>query len=250
MIKKSFIFLPRVSNNAEKNIWSQGIDDWDSFISKKSINGFSSLRKKVMDINILKAKKALWNDDLDFFHQNLKKKDHFRLYNQLKDDTVFLDIETTGYRGNITVLGLFDGYETKTFVRDINMDRKKVLQELAKYKAVVTFNGLSFDMPIVEKYFGFKWNKPHIDLRYVCSRLGHTGGLKNIEKVFNLKRADDVDGMCGSDAVLLWRDWRKNGNRASLNKIIAYNEEDIVNLKPLADKTIPMLWQSLAKHLN
>ena len=66
--------------------------------------------------------------------------------------------------------------------------------------------------------------------------------MKNIEKVFNLKRADDVEGMCGNDAVLLWREWRKTGNRAALDKIIAYNEEDIVNLKPLADKTIPMLW--------
>ena len=53
--------------------------------------------------------------------------------------------------------------------------------------------------------------------------------------------------MSGEDAVLLWREWRKTGNREALDKIIAYNEEDIINLKPLAEKTIPMLWNSVKR---
>ena len=111
----------------------------------------------------------------------------------------------------------------------------------------MTFNGLSFDMPILQKYFGFKWDKPHIDLRFICSRLGYSGGLKNIEKIFNIRRPDGIDGMSGEDAVTLWRDWRKNHDREALDRIIAYNEEDIVNLKPLAEKTIPLLWKNLRK---
>ncbi|RLE47232.1 exonuclease [Candidatus Woesearchaeota archaeon] len=247
MIYQSFVFLPRVSHNTERKIWSQGIHDWDDFLAKSSVFGFSGLRKKFLDSHIIRARNALRNDDLDFFHENLPKRDHFRLYNQLKDETVFLDIETSGYYGDLTVLGLYDGQDTKTFVRGINMDRKTVLKELSRYKAVVTFNGLSFDMPILQKYFGFKWDKPHIDLRFICSRLGYSGGLKNIEKIFNIRRPDGIDGMSGEDAVTLWRDWRKNHDREALDRIIAYNEEDIVNLKPLAEKTIPLLWKNLRK---
>lgn len=245
MITKSFIFLPRVSNITERKIWQQDINDWDVFLSKKKIFGFNNSRKEIFDKEILKAKSALKNDDFDFFHSNLAKRDHFRLYNKIKEDSVFLDIETSGFYGDPTVIGLYDGQETKTFVRGINFDRKSFLNELAKYKSVITFNGLCFDIPVLEKYFGFKWNKAHIDLRFVCSRLGYTGGLKNIEKIFNLKRADEVEGLSGEDAVFLWRDWRKTGNRSALDKLIAYNEEDIVNLKPLADKTISMLWEKV-----
>ncbi len=249
MITHSFIFLPRVSHATERKIWNQNIHDWDLFLKNKSITGFSSVRKEFLNAHVIRARNALRNDEFDFFHHNLPKGEHYRLYNQLKYDVVFLDIETTGYHGDITVLGLYDGTDTKTFVRGINMDRKTVLDELSKYKMAVSFNGLSFDMPIMQKYFGFKWNKPHVDLRFVCSRLGYSGGLKKIEKVFNLKRDDEVEGMSGEDAVTLWRDWRKNHNRDALDKIIAYNEEDIVNLKPLAEKTIPRLWEKHFKSI-
>jgi uncharacterized protein len=245
MITESFIFLPKVSHITERKIWRQDVFDWDSFLSRKSIFGFNNYRKEVFDKEISRAKSALKNENFSFFNSVLPKKEHFRLYNKLKDNVVFLDIETSGYYGDPTVIGLYDGYDTKTFVRGFNFDRKSFLNELAKYKAVITFNGLCFDMPVLEKYFGFKWTRPHIDLRFVCSRLGYGGGLKNIEKIFGIKRDDGVEGMSGEDAVLLWREWRKKGDRSALDKIVAYNEEDIINLKPLADKVIPLLWKSL-----
>ena len=98
----------------------------------------------------------------------LPKNEHWRLYDFFKEEAVFLDIETNGLSNSnyITVVGLFNGVDTKIMVRGINLDFNALKQELKKYKLIVSFNGSVFDMPFIEKrYPGVLPQIPHFDLR-------------------------------------------------------------------------------------
>jgi uncharacterized protein YprB with RNaseH-like and TPR domain len=75
-------------------------------------------------------------------------------------------------------------------------------------------------------------NHAHIDLRFLLKSLGYTGGLKGCEKKLGLDR-DELDGVDGFCAVLLWHDYEKNKNRKALETLLAYNILDAVNLETL-----------------
>ena len=162
----------------------------------------------------------------------------WRLYDFFKDETVFLDIETSGLSiyDNITVIGLFDGIETKTMIRGINLDLNHLKKELEKYKLIVTFNGASFDLPFINKrYPDILPRIPHFDLMPACNKLGLSGGLKNIEKKFKIKRNRIIEKFSGGDAAQLWRMHRGSGDDYYLKLLVEYNEEDIINLKKIAN---------------
>ncbi|MBI4140801.1 ribonuclease H-like domain-containing protein [Candidatus Woesearchaeota archaeon] len=245
MIRQSFCFLPRTGLEKEKKVWRQDIHDWNTFLETKNIKGFSTKTKQTADEILKTARQKLFEEDAAWFAQKLKSSEHWRLYNTFKDETVYLDIETDGYYGSITVVGLYDGQQTKTFVRGINLDRKLLADELAKYKMIVTFNGASFDLPVIRRYFNIVHSVPHVDLRFVCQKAGLTGGLKQIEQTLGIKRADEVYGMNGIDAVALWQLFKQTKEREHLERIIKYNEEDIINLPIIAHKIIPQLWQQI-----
>src|SRR3989344_5726484 len=242
MIRESFCFLPKIREKKEKQLWQQGITDWNSFIETKEIAGIGKDAKQQHDELLQTARKKLWEEDVSWFASMMRQKDHWRLYNKLKDEAVYLDIETDGYYGSITVVGLYDGNQTISFVRGINLDKKLLEEQLKKYKMIVTFNGAAFDLPIIKRYFNISHNVPHVDLRFVCQKAGFSGGLKQIEKDLGIKRADEVVGITGSDAVTLWQQFRATGNKEYLDLILKYNEEDIINLPIIAQKIIPQLW--------
>jgi len=146
---------------------------------------------------------------------------------------VFLDIETTGlnmWGFEITTIALYNGESISYYIKDQNLD--DFLDEIKKYKCIVTYNGKSFDIPFIESHFGIKLNHAHIDLRYILASLGYTGGLKSCEVQLGIDRGDlkDVDGYF---AVLLWLGYQENGNKKALETLLAYNIQDTVNLETL-----------------
>jgi len=245
MLQNSFIFLDKVSSITERKIWQQNVHTWDEFIEAKRLKGFSGSRKTMHALKLQKAKKNLEVNNLEFFRHHLPKNQHWRLYEKFKDEAVYLDIETTGFYGGITVIGLYDGRDTKIMVRGQNLDKDLLLDTLKQYKLLLTFNGSSFDIPVINRYFGCKLDMPHIDLRHVCAKIGLHGGLKHIEKVLGIKRADDVEGVSGGDAVYLWHMYKSSGDRKYLELLVKYNEEDIINLKPLAEYAVGELWKQV-----
>ncbi|MFC1732479.1 ribonuclease H-like domain-containing protein [candidate division KSB1 bacterium] len=244
MIRNSFIFLDRISKNTERKIWNQGIENWDCFLDAKRIDGISDLRKGSYDRQILGARENLYSMNSPYFKNIVPRGDTWRLYPFFKEDAVFLDIETTSYYGNITVIGLYDGIDTKMMIRDINLDKEIIKKELSKYKLIVTFNGSSFDLPVIERYFqGVVPNIPHVDLRHVCSKIGLIGGLKRIEKQLGIDRGKELEHVGGEDAAKLWRAFKATGDDYYLNLLIKYNEEDIINLKTIAEHAVKELWK-------
>ena len=236
MIKKSFIFLDKVGSRTEQKLWESGVTDWKDFLRNDSVPGFSRARKMFHNAQIVKAHEALQNNDHRFFSKHFPRGEMWRVYDFFSEETCFLDIETSGYYGDVTVVGMYDGNDTKIMVKGVNLDGNKLKEELARYKLLVTFNGSSFDLPVLEKYYpGCIPDVPHLDLRHACRKLNLVGGLKKIEKELGIKRGDDVQNMDGSEAVYLWNMWRSTGEQKYIDLLVKYNEEDIINLKPIAE---------------
>ncbi len=241
MIKNSFIFLEKISAAKERKLWQQGILDWDDFLKAKRIKGISAAAKIYYDRKITEARRQLYEGNSSYFAGLLPQTEHWRLYEFFKEDAVYLDIETDGLSSNndVTLVGIFDGLDTKTMIRRVNLDWQLLRKELAKYKIVVTFNGSVFDLPFMKKRYGEMMPKlPHYDLRFCCSRIGLKGGLKMIEKELGIRRSNSiVEKMCGGDAAQLYRMWRGSGDDYYLKLLVEYNEEDVINLKRIAEHT-------------
>ena len=243
--------MERIGYKVEQNIWSNGIHDWDSFLKNNKIKGLSRCRKLYYDRKLLGAKKALYNFDSGYFIDLLPQSEMWRLYDFFREDAVFLDIETTGLskmHDDITVFGLYDGLNTKTMIKGINMDYGGLKKELQKYKLIVTFNGASFDLPFIEKrYPGLLPKVPNFDVKSLTDKLGLKGGLKNIEKEIGIKRKDIIEDFSGGDALTLWRMYRATGDEDYLNLLVEYNEYDIMNLKNVAEKCIERMRELMFK---
>lgn len=241
MIQNSFIFLERIGKEKEKSIWKQGIRNWEQFLAAENIKGISSAAKNYYDRKILEVRKQLFNCNSSYFCNILPLAEQWRLFEFFKEEAVYLDIETDGLNetDDITVVGLFDGIDTKTMIRGINLNFENLKRELMKYKMIVTFNGSVFDVPFIRRRYGGVLPRiPHFDLRFSCQRIGLNGGLKEIEKTLGIKRKNKiVEQMYSGDAALLHRMWRGSGDEQYLQLLVEYNEEDVVNLRKIAEYT-------------
>lgn len=239
MLSKSFIFLDGIGVARERRLWANGIESWDDFIDAGRIPGVSHSRKTAADSRLGEAKDRLRRGDAAHFSSLLRQKDHWRCYDDFRDRVIFLDIETTGIsrRSNVTIVGLHDGRRTHTLVRGQDLTRDHLQSILERAKMIVTFNGASFDIPMLKSWFpGAVPDVPHLDLKHLLRRLGMTGGLKAIERDMGIERDTRVQFLTGQDAVYLWRLWEKRGSWNSLKTLVEYNSEDCENLRVIADR--------------
>ena len=238
MIERTFIFLPGVGSNTERRIWNEGVDCWETFLERDSAGPLKGERKNRCDSILMETKKRLGDRDLAYLSTLLKGSDSWRLWDTLSRKAAYLDIETTGTRRNshITVVGVYDGNEYRTAIRGKDICRERIREIIGDSEILVTFNGASFDLPMIEYQFpGSIPDIPHLDLRFLARKCGLTGGLKKIELATGISRPDDVKGMSGEDAVRLWRIFERERNRNALKLLLKYNLEDIRNLEPLAE---------------
>ena len=252
MIKNTFQILERVAKAKELNLWHEGIDCWDTFLTTDDIKGISKTKKKYFNRQINNAKKALYNSDAAYFTNKIPTTETWRLYDFFKEDTVFLDIEADGLAGDadITVIGLYDGISTKTMIKGINLDFNILRNELKKYKLIVTFNGASFDLPFIKKRYDILPYTPHIDLKNTCARLNFTGGLKEIEKDFDIKRSNIIEKFSGGDPLTLWKMYKSTGDDYYLNLLVEYNEEDVINLKKILNYCYNKLSEEIRNEIH
>jgi len=236
MLRETFQFLEGIKKGTEASIKKQGISSWNDFLEAENIKGISKKRKAYYDRQLKQAKKELFRYNSAYFYKLLPVSEHWRLYECFKDEVLFLDIETSGVERDsyITVVGMYDGINTKLLVKGANMDLKLAQQEINSYKLLVTFNGSSFDLPVLRRH-GVKIAVPHLDLRHACKQAGLNNGLKSIEKQLGIRRDKLIANMYGGDAVLLWRKYIATGDEDFIKLLVEYNEEDIINLKTIAE---------------
>jgi uncharacterized protein len=234
MLKRTFIHLPGVGHRSEAHFWRQGLATWEDFLAAKQVRGLSPSRLTWLKQELSGSVENV--EDAAYFADRLQTGEHWRLFNQFRPRTAYLDIETTGtvWPGLlVTVVGLYDGQNMRQFVQGYNL--QKFPEAVSEFDLLVTFNGTQFDVPVLRAYFPELQLPPaHVDLRFLMARLGYKGGLKRIEPRFGIHRPNEVDGMDGYMAVLLWQRYQR-GDKGALDLLLTYNREDVVNLEVLME---------------
>ena len=232
MLKNTFLHIPSIGIKTEQRFWDSGIHSWNNFTQNCPI------RLPQSKINFISkylqgSYQHIESNDPKYFSELLPANLHWRFFPEFRNSMAYLDIETTGLKMwgfEITTIALYDGESIYHYVNGQNLD--DFLDDINKYKAIVTYNGKTFDVPFIESHFGVELNHAHIDLRYILGSLGYKGGLKSCETQLGIDRGNlkDIDGYF---AVFLWYDYQQNGNKKALETLLAYNIEDVVNLETL-----------------
>lgn len=151
--------------------------------------------------------------------------------------TIYLDIETTSLEprdGDLTVLGMYiEEEDLLVQLFDEELHAGNLLRHFARRGTLYTYNGERFDLPYIHAKLGV--NLPrifrHVDLMHACHARNLRGGMKKVEKLLGIpRRLAEVNGMV---AIELWRRYKLRGCRESLQTLLDYNREDVMNLRAM-----------------
>jgi uncharacterized protein YprB with RNaseH-like and TPR domain len=231
MLNHTFMHIPGIGAKTEKKLWSAGITSWKQLSGPLPfpLPGAAGFDLEGTLENSLLALSA----EPRFFTEKLPASEVWRIFPHYRHKTVYLDIETTGLAesAEITTITLYDGKEIFTYINGRNLG--DFVDDILKYQVIVSYNGRTFDIPFLEKFFKIKLDHAQIDLRYVLASLGFKGGLKGCEKQLGMERGL-LDGVDGYFAVLLWQQYINYNDERALDTLLAYNISDTVNLERLA----------------
>ena len=253
MIRRSFVFLPSVGPSTERGIWSKGATTWSEFLSAENIAGFSKRRKEDLDSRLTEAEEFLDRERTEYFCGLLPSTEQWRMFDELRQGVAYLDIETTGVGpGNlVTVVGIMRNGQMTTLIHGQDLNQKAISEALEGVKMLVTFNGSSFDLPMIEHAYPFSVPRvPHYDLRHVCPKAGYHGGLKSVEQQIGIARPQEIEYVTGEQAVYLWHLWSRKGNKNALDLLTKYNAEDVKNLEPLADIVYQIMKEKMLRDIE
>lgn len=165
-------------------------------------------------------------------------------------DCLFVDCETTGLAGGagtVAFLIAVGQLVNESFVVDQYFlpdlsDEAGVLDEIAsrfeKASALVTYNGGSFDLPLLEGRFNF-WRLeptfrelPHLDLlwptRAIFKPRIQSCTLSNVEQ--QLLRIARIEDLPGSQVPEVYFEYLRNGFSPRMHAVFEHNRLDVVSL--------------------
>ena len=178
---------------------------------------------------------------------------------------VFLDLETTGLSGGAGTLaflvgcGWFDdegAFVTRQHVLTEFADERSMLSavtgELEGAGALVSFNGKSFDAPVLETRYLFhrlEWTGarlPHIDVLHPSRRFWRTHStepsscsLASLEgQLFDVRRASDVPGF---EIPARFFRFVRSGDSRALAGVLDHNRHDLLSLAALSERLLSLL---------
>ncbi len=242
MLLSTFRHIEGVGKKTESSLWKQGITSWDKYISRKGIQLplFSERRQSILEA----SRRAFEKRDIAFFAKSLPSTEHYRVALTYPEETLFLDIETTGlslYYDELTMVGWSLGRTFSVYIR--GQSEESLRQTLRSAKALVTFNGTLFDVKFLQKTFrDITLPAAHIDLRFFGTRVGLSGGQKKLEQQLGFRRPASIRNMKGESAPILWHEYRR-GNIEALKKLITYNHADIEGMKRIFDCAVHRLYE-------
>ena len=171
-------------------------------------------------------------------------------------DILFLDTETTGLSGGtgtyVFLIGLAHFEDGEVVLRqhllsDIGAERAFVAvlgTELEPYRACASYNGKSFDLPLLRTRFVMTLrseltvDESHLDLLHPARRLwrdrfGSTS-LKQLEdSVLDDARTADIPGALIPDAYFYYL---RNRDPAVIAPVLEHNARDVISLVRIADR--------------
>ena len=166
------------------------------------------------------------------------------------DKILYLDTETTGLSGGAGTVAFLvgvgylieEGFLVHQYLMRDYPEERYLLENLAgllaQFDALCTFNGKSFDLPLLQTRLRMNrmnaacLDKPHIDLLHLARRvwkmrLGrcNLGYLEEI--IFGEARTDDIPG---SQVPERYFAYLKNGDFSQLLQVLDHNRQDIFSL--------------------
>jgi hypothetical protein len=173
--------------------------------------------------------------------------------------TIFIDLETTGLSGGAGTLaflvgcGYFDlgAFQVRQFLLTSHAGERALLAAVAEFFAdtdlIVTYNGKTFDVPVMETRWTFHRMEmpldgvPHFDMLHPARRLwkgradgrstgGDEGGcrLSTLERVlFDVQRVGDVGGF---EIPGRFFGFIRSGDPRPLEPVLEHNRIDLVSL--------------------
>ena len=163
---------------------------------------------------------------------------------------LYLDTETTGLSGGAGTVAFLTGlgYLTENgflvhqyLMRDYPEERfllENVKAMLPQFDVLCTFNGKSFDLPLLQSRFRMNrmdasvLEKPHIDLLHLARRvwklrLGRCNLGRLEEAIFGQPRVDDLPG---NQVPERYFSFLKTGDFHLLQDVLEHNQQDIASL--------------------
>lgn len=165
---------------------------------------------------------------------------------------LFIDLETTGLSGGTGIVPFLVGmgfyrddrfYVAQYFLGEL-AEEERMIQELSQFfsdmnfQSVVTYNGKSFDIPLLETRFILQRKPfvlselPHLDFLYSARNLwGHK--LENC-RLFHLARevveADRAEDIPSAEIPWRYFQYIHTGNFELIEPVLYHNQEDILSL--------------------
>jgi len=175
-----------------------------------------------------------------------------------REDFCFLDTETTGLShgaGTVAFLvgvGFFDdkGFTVRQYLmRDYDEEAfllSHVAEEMAGRRVLCTFNGATFDLPLLEARFTMQRmralfpQRPHVDLLPASRRVWKLRlkkcNLTSLEEaVLGLQREDDLPGALVPERYF---NFLKTRDFSLLTDILDHNTQDIISLAHILDRLL------------
>lgn len=229
MIRSTFRLAPGVGSWLEAQLWAEGIATWDDLPDEP--RALPARVHRRVQAAVARARAALEAGDAEALAAMIPTNERWRLYAAFAPDAAFVDVEADGEA--LTAVGVLDRHGPRVLLAGRDLE---TFPDVARgWKLLVTYNGLSFDVPALRRAFP-AWRPPraHVDLCRLWRRLGHGGGLKLLEADTGVGRPPHLAGLDGRDAVRLWRA-HLAGDPGALRLFAEYNLHDAVNLRTLMD---------------
>jgi len=241
VLASTFQLAPGFGPRREQRLWGQGIGCWTDLLDAPAGVSSPGAGDAALRAAVAEAQDALARGDADRLAGMLPSGEHWRMFADFADGAAYLDIETGDDDvacAGISAIGIFDRAGPRILLA--GRDLQLFPQVARGYSMLLTFNGLSFDVPILRRAF------PGVEAAGLPRRSAPPagarrppGGLKAIEReraLHNLRLARPphlarIDGWtrrdCGASAA---------GRAATSTRFAcspSYNLHDVIHLRTL-----------------
>jgi len=173
---------------------------------------------------------------------------------------VFFDLETTGLSGGagtqafLAGCGWFEddgGFTTRQYLLARYSDERAMLaalaEELGRAGALVSFNGKSFDAPVLETRYLFHrldWTasqQPHIDVLHPARRFWKEDDCSLValeQQILGAWRENDVPGF---EIPKRYFHFVRSGDASQLAGVLEHNRRDLVSLAGLTSRLLDIV---------